>query len=99
MVFSEDVGLGKPSEKIFMEACRRAQCDPAECVHVGDDLVADVGASHALGMQAVWLDRAEIRDSEIPARRITTLLDLSLAEQSQRTRRHTNQTVGFRIPS
>lgn len=76
-VFSEDTGLGKPSEKIFLEACRHAQTQPAACVHIGDDRVADVAGSHALGMQPVWLDRADTRTCETPALRITTLKELT----------------------
>ena len=42
MVYSEDVGLGKPSPTIFLEACRRAGDSYERCVHIGDDLEADV---------------------------------------------------------
>lgn len=81
MVFSEDVGLGKPSPKIFLEACRLAGEEPANCVHIGDDLTADVHASHAVGMTPIWLDRVGGRESQpqsqTPASRITSLNDLS----------------------
>ena len=76
MVFSEDVGLGKPSEKIFLEACRRGKAEPEECVHIGDDLVADVAASGVVGMQPVWLDRLDRKTCTVQAHRITTLSNL-----------------------
>ncbi len=78
MVFSEDVGLGKPAPKIFLEACRQAGEEPSECIHIGDDLTADVHASHAVGMTPIWLDRTGEPDSplQVPAR-ITSLNDLS----------------------
>jgi putative hydrolase of the HAD superfamily len=77
LVFSEDVGLGKPDHSIFLEACRQAGKNPADCVHIGDDLVADVTASHELGMQAVWLDRLGVSSCPVPARRITSLHEFS----------------------
>jgi putative hydrolase of the HAD superfamily len=77
MVFSEDAGFGKPHHSIFLEACRRAGDDPAECVHIGDDLEADVAASHALGMRPIWLDRTGVGKCAVPAHRIGHLHDLS----------------------
>jgi putative hydrolase of the HAD superfamily len=78
LVFSEDVGLGKPDRSIFLEACRQAGKNPAECVHIGDDTVADVAASHALGLRAVWLDRLGVASCPVPARRITSLHEFSV---------------------
>lgn len=76
-VFSEDVGRGKPHPSIFLEACRRAGDKPAECVHIGDDVMADVNASHALGIKPIWLDRTGAGECDAFATRITTLRDLS----------------------
>jgi putative hydrolase of the HAD superfamily len=73
LMFSEDVGVGKPASGIFLEACRQAGEKPAACAHAGDDLVADVAPSRALGMQAVWLDRLGLGDGQISAPRISTL--------------------------
>ena len=57
LVFSEDVEIGKPALRIFEEACRRAGKPPSECVHIGDDLTADVAGSSNAGLCPVWLDR------------------------------------------
>lgn len=57
MVYSEDVGLGKPSHRIFKEACRQAGHPYKQCVHIGDDLEADVAASRSLGMSGIHLSR------------------------------------------
>jgi len=78
MVFSEDVGLGKPAGKIFVEACRLGGEPPADCVHIGDDLTADVHASNAVGLAPVWLDRTGGSGSQVPAARITSLNDLGV---------------------
>ena len=76
LVFSEDVGLGKPHHSIFIEACNQAGEDPARCIHVGDDLAADVRGSQALGIKAVWLDRHAMFEYPIHALRITGLSEL-----------------------
>lgn len=75
-VFSDDVGRGKPHPSIFLEACRRAGKSPVECVHIGDDLIADVEASLSLGMTSIWLDRLQSAERPVSATRITTLRDL-----------------------
>ena len=79
MVFSEDVGFGKPDSRIFLEACRRAGEAPTRCVHVGDDVVADIHASQALGIRPVWVDRLGLHQAQLPARRVTTLHELGRA--------------------
>ncbi len=78
-VFSEDVGVGKPAPGIFLEAYRQAGVQPAACAHIGDDAVADVAPSQALGMRAIWLDRPGVEASSISATRISNLHDLESA--------------------
>lgn len=74
MVYSEDVGLGKPSHSIFLEACRRAGDATERCAHIGDDLEADVVPSRALGMRGIHLSRAG--NSSLGPPIISTLHDL-----------------------
>ena len=74
LVFSEDLGLGKPAAKIFLEACRLAGEEPEKCVHIGDSVEADVMPSRALGMCGIYLDRQ--RKALIDSPLITTLCDL-----------------------
>ena len=79
MVFSEDVGLGKPAGKIFVEACRLSGDEPANCVHIGDDLTADVYASNTAGLTPIWLDRIVGPNTQlqVPAARLASLNDLN----------------------
>ncbi|MBV9624567.1 MAG: HAD family hydrolase [Acidobacteria bacterium] len=74
LVFSEDVGLGKPASRIFLEACRLAGRDPAASIHVGDSLGADVMPSRALGMRGIFLDRTGRLPVDPPV--ISTLAEL-----------------------
>jgi putative hydrolase of the HAD superfamily len=66
LVFCEDVGAGKPSPNIFLEACRRAGEDPANCFHIGDNIEADVVPSRGLGMRGICLDRDRIASIDEP---------------------------------
>jgi 2-haloalkanoic acid dehalogenase type II len=54
---AREFGVGKPDPRIFIEACRRLGCEPAEVLHVGDDLVLDVEGARAAGMQTAWVRR------------------------------------------
>lgn len=49
-----DLGYMKPHPRIFQHVLDEMQIDPAETAMVGDSLRADVQASQALGMTAVW---------------------------------------------
>ncbi|MBV9180629.1 MAG: HAD family hydrolase [Acidobacteria bacterium] len=74
LVFSEDVGVGKPAARIFLEACRQAGEEPASCVHIGDNVQADVIPSRGLGMLGIHLDRGA--SQSIPSSVIRTLAEL-----------------------
>lgn len=76
LVFSEDVGIGKPAARIFEQACQRAREDPNECIHIGDDPAADVAGCAAAGMQPLWLDRrCRVTTNHVP--RIENLQQLA----------------------
>ncbi len=81
MVYSEDVGLGKPAPSIFLEACKRAGDPFHRCVHIGDDLQADVVASRALGMRGVHLSRANNSPAGPPV--ISSLRDVPVLVHSE----------------
>lgn len=57
VVSSASVGFSKPDPGIFAVALRAAACAPAEALHVGDSLEADVEGARAAGLAAVHLDR------------------------------------------
>ena len=48
-----DVIVGKPSTTIVREAVESVGLPPAACLFVGDNLEADAGAAHAVGMDAL----------------------------------------------
>lgn len=56
-VISSEAGYAKPSHEIFLTALDKAEADPAESIHVGDDLKNDFHGPRALGIRAILLDR------------------------------------------
>jgi putative hydrolase of the HAD superfamily len=54
VAYSSEVGWEKPDAPIFHAAAARAGCAPAECMHVGDDVDADVRGALSAGMRALW---------------------------------------------
>lgn len=79
VVCSEDVGLGKPEPKIFLEACRRAGAEPQRCVYIGDNIDSDVLPSRALGMRGIHISRGGAPQALPPV--VTTLRDVPAAIQ------------------
>ena len=72
LVISNEVGMRKPSEAIFLEAARRLGMDPGGCVFV-DDIRANVEAAERVGMRGVLHERSE---ETVP--RLEELLGVSL---------------------
>lgn len=59
MVISSEVGASKPSEQIFHAALAMAQERPDACLHVGDEMEADIAAAKRVGMAAFHVGRPE----------------------------------------
>ena len=75
-VTSGQVGAEKPHPPIFLAALTKAQAEPHEAVHVGDQPTSDIDGARAVGINPVLLDRdGNLRDfSDCP--RIETLTEL-----------------------
>jgi putative hydrolase of the HAD superfamily len=56
---SARVGFEKPHPEIFRYALAQARIEPAEALHVGDHLDADVAGARGVGIDAVLIDRRE----------------------------------------
>jgi putative hydrolase of the HAD superfamily len=53
-----ELGYGKPDERVYRQALNRMGLAPEDVWMVGDNLLWDVGAPQALGITAIWIDRA-----------------------------------------
>jgi FMN phosphatase YigB (HAD superfamily) len=58
IVFSQEAGAEKPDARPFRLALERADCTPAEALHVGDSFEADYVGATRMGIRGVWLNRA-----------------------------------------
>lgn len=71
---SEDLRCYKPSAAFYHKILNQLQCDPSQCLFVGDSYEEDVYGPCSAGMHAVLLNRTETHIFPCPS--IQTLLDL-----------------------
>ena len=57
IIISDEVGVRKPSKKIFQMAVRAAGTSPNRTIYIGDKLAVDVQGAKKAGMNAVLIDR------------------------------------------
>ncbi len=55
---AREIGCAKPDPRIFAAACRRLNLEPAQVLHIGDDLELDIRGARAAGMATAWVRRA-----------------------------------------
>jgi putative hydrolase of the HAD superfamily len=54
---SGEVGAGKPSPTIFIQALEALGCAPADAVMIGDNPARDVLGANRAGIRAIWIRR------------------------------------------
>ncbi|MCS7131177.1 MAG: HAD-IA family hydrolase [Hadesarchaea archaeon] len=65
IVISRDVGIRKPSPKVFHRALELLGVEPTEAAHVGNSMEEDVAGAKAAGMRSVLLSSCPIEDAEV----------------------------------
>jgi HAD superfamily hydrolase (TIGR01549 family) len=80
VTYSQEAGAEKPDPAVFALALKRAECAPADAVHVGNSIDADVEGARRSRIAPIWLDRErEERTPGCPTIRtldeLLTLLD------------------------
>jgi putative hydrolase of the HAD superfamily len=63
LVISDVFGLRKPRAEIFAEVVSRLGVAPAETLHVGDSLRADIAGAANAGLRTAWITR-RVADAE-----------------------------------
>lgn len=66
---AESVGHAKPHPAMFEQACKQAGCQPAEVLHIGDDLRSDVMGAQQAGMKTALV--TAIQRNQYPDLKIT----------------------------
>ena len=75
IIFSSDIGIIKPSPRIFQKALDSLGVDVSRVVYIGDSLRRDVTAAKGFGMAAVWIER-----DDIPLKEISVKPDLIISD-------------------
>lgn len=84
-VTAREFGVGKPDPAIFLHGCELLGSAPAETLHVGDDVEADIVGAHRAGLKTCWIHRDDARDKHptwpkhefVPTLRVPTLCALA----------------------
>ncbi len=56
-LYADETGIAKPDRRIFMKLCGMLGISSGEAVHVGDELMEDVGGAISSGMKAALIKR------------------------------------------
>jgi len=76
VVSSEDVGVTKPHQQIFLHALTHAGATPQQSVMIGDDMRVDVLGARQVGMNAIHFDSQQRFNRSKNYRRIHNLNEL-----------------------
>ncbi len=57
LVTLDTFGVGKPDPRVFQEAARRLEVDPAQALYIGDEFDVDAKAAVRAGLHGAWLLR------------------------------------------
>ena len=56
VLIEEEIGFGKPDQRIYLEALSYFGVSPEESWMVGDNLSLDIAAPQSLGIRGIWYD-------------------------------------------
>ena len=79
---SADVGVSKPAPDMFHAALRHCSVDPAETIHVGDNLVDDIQGAGSVGIHTIWTNHgreSQPHDAHAPSAVVEHLEELPAA--------------------
>lgn len=78
IIISEEMGIHKPSKKLFLTMAARFRTHPQKCIYVGDNLNIDANAAVKNGGYkfGVWLDRQNIGSKSILPKNIIRIKSL-----------------------
>lgn len=66
----------KPYRSIFMKACQFADCLPAQAIHIGDSLPADIAGASNAGIKSVWIS-PELKNDSMPDHTISNFIHIN----------------------
>jgi HAD superfamily hydrolase (TIGR01549 family) len=60
VTLSYEHGHAKPHPSIFLATLNRVGVDPDDCLHVGDDPIADIQGARGVGMKTAFIERGRM---------------------------------------
>lgn len=60
VTLSYEHGYAKPHPSIFLETLNRLGVNPNDCLHIGDDPIADIQGARGVGMKTAFIERGRI---------------------------------------
>ncbi len=78
---AEQLARAKPHPEPFLAALQQIGCEPAQCIHIGDDIENDIRGAQRVGLYTVWMNTAAQPwpGGEPPNQEIRELLQLPAA--------------------
>jgi putative hydrolase of the HAD superfamily len=68
VIISSEIGVRKPTVRIFQTAARRFKVELSEMLHVGDERDSDFAGAEAAGLQALLVDHETAKLADILSR-------------------------------
>ena len=73
-------GKPKPDSSMFLVACEKLAIQPEQLIHIGDDLINDIGGAHNAGCRSIWIRPQAASNTKhtanIVIERLSELLDI-----------------------
>ena len=77
IALSYEHGYAKPHPSIFLDTLKKLRTNASECLHVGDDPVADIKGAKNVGMRTAFVKRKEVRtEADIEIKQLSELTKL-----------------------
>jgi len=64
MRFSDEAGFAKPAREMFIDTLTQLEANPAQAIHVGDDLNTDIFGANRAGLKTIWVKRSALSPSD-----------------------------------
>jgi putative hydrolase of the HAD superfamily len=58
ILITDEIGIGKRNQELFLKACDRAEAEPGEAMNVGDNPSTDIDVAHEAGLITVLREGA-----------------------------------------
>lgn len=77
VITSEDAGANKPSSQIFDYAMNLVDCQPEECIMIGDDLKTDIAGAQKSNIDQIYFNNSRTKHDKSPTYEVSSLLEIT----------------------